>query len=170
MKLLPFHISITIHIAIDPVLFVPSFLGETVSQQTSWYSDLHSLCSSPVCYHDVPELSMQKLWVRCIRSIDVQNREFFMVDFFPLMCMKYPSLSFFNNFGCKLLFFHIRMATLACFLGPFAWKLFSSPLLWGSVFLWHWGVFPVCSKMLGPVYISSLLFYVFLLGNWLHWC
>jgi hypothetical protein len=29
----------------------------------------------------------------------------------------------------------------------------------------HWGTFPVCSKMLGPVYISSLLVYVFLLGN-----
>ena len=49
-------------------------------------------------------------------------------------------------------------------------KLFSSPLLWGSVCLCHWGVFPVCSKMLGPVYVSSLLVYVFLLGNWVHWC
>jgi len=40
-------------------------------------------------------------------------------------------------------------------------KLFSNHLLWGSVYLCHWDVFPVCSKMLGPVYISSLLVYVF---------
>ena len=40
-------------------------------------------------------------------------------------------------------------------------KLFSSPLLWGSVCLWHWGAFPVCSKILGPVYSSSSFFHVF---------
>ena len=33
----------------------------------------------------------------------------------------------------------------------------------------YWGEFLVCSKMLGPVYVSSLLVYVFLLGNWIHW-
>ena len=49
-------------------------------------------------------------------------------------------------------------------------KLFSSLLLWDSVCLWTWGVFPVCSKILSPVYLSSLLVYVFLLGNWVHWC
>ena len=36
-------------------------------------------------------------------------------------------------------------------------KLFSNLLLWGSVCLCHWGVFPVCSKMFGPDYRSSLL-------------
>ena len=45
-------------------------------------------------------------------------------------------------------------------------KLFSNLLLWGSVCLCHWGTFPVCSKMLGPMYLSSLLVYVFLL-SWL---
>ena len=40
-------------------------------------------------------------------------------------------------------------------------KLFSNILLWGSVSLCHWGVFPVGSKMLDPVSISSLLTYVF---------
>jgi hypothetical protein len=44
-------------------------------------------------------------------------------------------------------------------------KLFSSLLLWSSVYLCHWGVFPVCSKMLGPVYITSLLVYVFFIGE-----
>jgi hypothetical protein len=43
-------------------------------------------------------------------------------------------------------------------------KLFSNLSLWGSVCLCHWGVFSVCIKMLGSVYISSLLVYVFL-GN-----
>ena len=52
----------------------------------------------------------------------------------------------------------------------FLGKLFSSFLLWGFVCVWHWGVFPVCSKMLGPFYISSLLVYVFLLGKWVYWC
>jgi len=49
-------------------------------------------------------------------------------------------------------------------------KLFSSLLLWGSICLCHWGVFSVCSKMLGPLYIFTLLLYVLLLGNWVHWC
>ena len=42
-------------------------------------------------------------------------------------------------------------------------KLFSSPLLWGSVCIWQWGVLPVCSKILG------LVVYAFLLRNWVHW-
>ena len=44
-------------------------------------------------------------------------------------------------------------------------KLFSSPLIWDSICLWHWGPFPVYSEMLGPVYVSSLLFYVFYCGT-----
>ena len=43
-------------------------------------------------------------------------------------------------------------------------KLFSTLLLWGSVCLCHWSGILVCSKMLSPVYISSLLVYVFYLG------
>jgi hypothetical protein len=48
-------------------------------------------------------------------------------------------------------------------------KLFSSPLLWGTFCFCHWGVFAIYSKMLGPIYVSNLLVYVFLLGNWVHW-
>jgi len=49
-------------------------------------------------------------------------------------------------------------------------KLFSSLLLWGSVCLCLWGVFPVGSKILGPYCLFSLLISVFLFGNWVHWC
>jgi hypothetical protein len=35
-----------------------------------------------------------------------------------------------------------------------------SLLLLGSFYLFHLGVFPVCSKLLGPVYVFSLLVYV----------
>ena len=49
-------------------------------------------------------------------------------------------------------------------------KPFSSPLLWGSVCLCCWSMFFVCSRMMDPVYVSSLLAYVLLLGNWVHWC
>jgi hypothetical protein len=81
------------------------------------------------------------------------------------------SLCFLIDFCWKLILFYIRMAngelvSWEHLLG----KLFSSVLLWGSVCLCHWGVFPVCSKMLGPVFVSSLLVYVFLLGNWVHCC
>ena len=59
---------------------------------------------------------------------------------------------------------------------PAIWlEFFSSLLVLGSIcffffFFFQWGVFPVCNKMLGPVYVSSLLAYVFLLRNWVHWC
>jgi hypothetical protein len=46
-------------------------------------------------------------------------------------------------------------------------KLFFSLLLWVSICLCPWGGFPVCSKRLGPVYVSSQV--VYLLGNWVHW-
>jgi hypothetical protein len=32
-----------------------------------------------------------------------------------------------------------------------------------------WCGFPVSSKKLGPVYVASLLVYVFLFGNGVHW-
>jgi hypothetical protein len=41
-------------------------------------------------------------------------------------------------------------------------KWFSSPFLWGSVCLWHWAALPVCSKMLGPVYVTCLLVFLFI--------
>jgi hypothetical protein len=40
--------------------------------------------------------------------------------------MKYPSLSFLKTFG-MLILFNIRMATPACFLGPFVWKFVFQP-------------------------------------------
>jgi hypothetical protein len=86
--------------------------------------------------------------------------------FFSLMSMKCPSLSFLITFAWKFSLFDITMATPACFLGPFAWKKIFSLLLWDSVCLCHWGAFPVCSKMLAPVYISSLLVYIYIFFNW----
>ena len=40
------------------------------------------------------------------------------------MSMQCPSPSFLITFGWKSILLDIRMATPACFLGPFAWKLF----------------------------------------------
>ena len=71
-----------------------------------------------------------------------------------------------ENWFYPILEWLLQLVSLNHLLG----KLFFSPLLWGSVCLWHWGMFPVCSKMLGPVYVSSLLDYVLLLGNWVHSC
>ena len=79
--------------------------------------------------------------------------------YFSLTRMKCP---FFNITFCwKSIVFDIRMATPAFFLWPSAWKLFFSSLLCSSVWLCHWSMFSVCRKMLGPVYTSSLLVYVF---------
>ena len=77
------------------------------------------------------------------------------------MSIKRPSLSFLITFGWALILFNIRMAIPACVFSLFAWKIVSNLLLWGSVCLCHWGMYPVCCKMLGPVYVSSLLVYVF---------
>jgi hypothetical protein len=45
----------------------------------------------------------------------------------PLMSMKCPSLSFLITLGWKSILFDIRMATPACFFGPFAWKIVFQP-------------------------------------------
>ena len=105
----------------------------------------------------------------CIWDTDVHNWEFLLVDFSFDECIM-SVLICFEVLGWKSILLDIRMATLACFLGSFAWKKFSSLLLWGSFFLCQWCVFAVYSKMLGPVYVSSLLVYVLLLWNWVHWC
>jgi hypothetical protein len=47
---------------------------------------------------------------------------------FNLVSMKCPSPSLLINFGSKSILLDIRMATPACFLGPFVWKLFSFSL------------------------------------------
>ena len=96
----------------------------------------------------------------CIWTIDVQNWEFILVNF-TFDKYEVSLLIFFLNFMWKVISFDIRMATPSCFLVPFIWKMFSSLLLWGTVCLWPWGGFPVCSNMLGPVYITSLLVSVF---------
>lgn len=60
----PLHGSISIYITVAPVLFLPPFLGETISQQTSWCSESHDLSSpSSVLF---PEPQMQELWCRSV--------------------------------------------------------------------------------------------------------
>jgi hypothetical protein len=54
--------------------------------------------------------------------------------------------------------FNIRIAISAGFMGPFAWKIAVQPFK--NVCLCPRGGFPVCSKMLGPLYVASLLVYV----------
>ena len=61
------------------------------------------------------------------------------------------------------------MVSPACFLDHLFGRIFSSLLLWSSVCICYWDVFPVCTEMLNSVYVSSLLTYTFLLGNWVHW-
>ena len=41
--------------------------------------------------------------------------------------MKWPSLSLLTDFSLKSIVLDIRIATPACFLGPFAWYIFSQP-------------------------------------------
>jgi hypothetical protein len=38
-----------------------------------------------------------------------------------------PLLVFFDKFGLEMILFDIRMATPACFFGPFAWKIVFQP-------------------------------------------
>ena len=53
----------------------------------------------------------------------------------PLMSMKCPSLSFLITLGWKLILFNIKMATPACFFGPFTWKIVFQPFEVLSVFV-----------------------------------
>ena len=96
-------------------------------------------------------------------GIDVQNWEFTLVDFsFAEYVVSFPVS--FDNFWFKVYLFDIIMITAAWFLGPFVRKkFFPSLLVWESVCLCYWYVFSVYNKMMGPVYISSLSAYVFLL-------
>ena len=55
--------------------------------------------------------------------------ESFSLPLSPVMSKKCPSLSFLITFGWKFTLFDIRIATPACFLGPFAWKFFSQPFI-----------------------------------------
>ena len=57
-----------------------------------------------------------------IWSVDIQNCEFLLVDF-TFDEYKVSSLSFLITLGWKSILLDIRMATLACFLRPFAWKI-----------------------------------------------
>jgi hypothetical protein len=88
--------------------------------------------------------------------------------FFPLS-MKCPLLSLLIKFSWKCILSDIRMAILAFFLGLFAWKPFFHPWLWGNVYLYGWGVFLVCCRMMDPVFTSILLACDFLLEKWVHW-
>ena len=74
-------------------------------------------------------------------------------------------LSWVCSFGWKSILLDNRMATPICFLGPFAWEIFSSLLLQiVSVFVAD-VYFPVCSKMLEATCIYSLLAIVFFIGE-----
>jgi hypothetical protein len=89
---------------------------------------------------------------------------------FPLMSMKCPFTYLLIMFGWKSVSLGIRMSTPACFLAPYSWKTFPNTLLRGSVYLCCWNMFLLCSRIMDPVYISSLLACVCLLGNWVYWC
>lgn len=45
-----------------------------------------------------------------------------------------PSPTLLIDFGLKYILLDIKLATLACFLGSFAWKIFFNPLLSGNVY------------------------------------
>ena len=82
-------------------------------------------------------------------------------SFFPLMSVNCPSLLLWQLLVESCIYSILEWLFQLVSQNHLLEKLFSSPLLWSNVCLWHWGTFSVCSKMLGPVYISSLLFYVF---------
>lgn len=121
-----------------------------------------------MCVWSLVTLLLQ-MWVTFHLKYRCSELKFLLVDisfdgsevFFPIS---------FDKFDAMSILLDIRISTPVCILGPFAWKYFSSLLVWSSVRFWHWCVFPVCNKILGPVYIPRLLAYVFLLGNWFHWC
>jgi len=86
------------------------------------------------------------------------------------MGMKCPSPSILINFGWMCILLDIRMVTPACFLGPFCLEnFFLAPHYWGSVCLCCWGMFLVCSKIMDPVCIVSMLAYDFLFLNLVYW-
>jgi len=118
------------------------------------------LSFSKVCFMNVGTLAFAAYIFR------IESSSWWII---PLMYMKCPSLFFWMTFSWKSILFNIKMCTPACFLDYLLGKLFSSFILWNSGYLCHWGVFSVCSKILVPLSISSLLVYVFLLGNWVHW-
>jgi hypothetical protein len=61
------------------------------------------------------------------------------------------------------------MANPVCFLGPFAWNFFSA-FYAELVFVFVTEVcFLYAAKFMSLISISSLLAYVFLLGDWVHW-
>jgi hypothetical protein len=121
-----------------------------------------------VCF-EIQICFFYKCYCPCIWSIDVQNKEFIFMSFsFDENVVSSPY--FLITFGWKTFLLDIIMATPVCLLRPFAWKLFSSFLLWGSIYLGHWSVFPVFRKLLDPIYVPRLLAYVFLLENCVHWC
>lgn len=52
----------------------------------------------------------------------------------------------FDYFGWKSTLLDMKITTLTCFLGLFAWKNFPSFLLWGSDYFCCWGVFLILIK------------------------
>ena len=68
------------------------------------------------------------------------------------------------------------MATPDCFLGHFTWIFFPRFLIWDSVCLCYWDLFPIFSKMSGPDYIYRTQHYICIvslclfIGNRIHCC
>lgn len=81
------------------------------------------------------------------------------------MCMNIPSSFLLITFLSKYILLDIRVAIQLLPWKYLLGKFFPSPLFQGSVCLYYMIMFPLCIKILGPVYVSSLLSYVFLFRN-----
>jgi hypothetical protein len=114
---------------------------------------------------------VQKIHIRHwhnIWTIDVQNWGLFLVDF-SFDEYEVSFLVFLDNFWLKVGIYSLLewLCQLDSWGHLLEKKLLYSTVFWGSICLWHWGEFPVCSKRLDLVYLFSLLV---LLGSWVHWC
>ena len=104
-----------------------------------------SVCSlrfSNVCF-------FYKCGYPCPWGIYVQNCDVILVDFSFHKYEVFFPIFFFINFGWKSILLEIILVTPAFFLGSVCLQnfFFPSPLLWGNVYLYCWGVFLVCSRM-----------------------
>ena len=76
--------------------------------------------------------------------------------------MKCPFLSHLIDFILKSTLIDIRIATPACFLGPFDWKNFFPSLYSKAITLFDVEVFLACSRRIESVFVSNLLACAFL--------
>jgi hypothetical protein len=140
-------------------LFTFSFHGLSIAESGVLKCATIIVCGTMCALSFSKVFIFYECWYPCIRSLDVQSREFFLVDF--LISMKCSSLSFLINLDWKSILFDIRMATPACFLGPYAWIFF--PAFYSevaSVFITEYVLHVAKCWVLST--LSSLLAYVFL--------